>query len=657
MKRNIFLIIILTFSLLGAVEHYNATGRNVSPSVRDTLFYYHNNTDDQYWFGSESWAVKFEFNELFEDIDSLAFEAEGANIFLPGITGSDPITIKLCEDRSGQPLTHQDSLLFTSTLQASEIQYQNWNYIPFSNAITDTTLWLVVDYPTNSTDQFISASVIGGMQSYFLNNGYYNNMFGISYDSEFLFSLNGRLLFEGIDLDLVSIDWEGVFLPGSLIYPKFTIKNNSDISVSDSYISLTLNDPNSSYELLYASDSTSCPQIDLPVLNANEIYTFDFTDSLMFILPDRASQYQFAAELFCEVDSLTFNNSKEDEFQVYTEQLNKVLIENAILLNDSNSNSIWLDQSSILDTSNCITVNYFANFVDEPFFNNDSYARYHYYDLMGFPATIVNGYNKLLGYTTNYSSQLSEFYAEAFSNGTFISSDTCYAFFNEVGDVGFYYEIENSQTQLFNSFINDLSLKIGIIENVLNEPGIPLDITLPVFTYLVAEVEASQFLSSSIISDSVLFNMNDDYTTITNTSDNCEVVFWLQNDETKEIFHVNKLPFTEFQPGLVSLDEDEIPIISQSLNIFPNPCRSNELMNIAFSISNTMQSAELKIYNIKGQLVKTIIQEPDSQNVSFIWNGKNDVNKQVSSGIYLMQINAKVNGKEYKYHKKSLLIR
>jgi hypothetical protein len=276
---------------------------------------------------------------------------------------------------------------------------------------------------------------------------------------------------------------------------------------------------------------------------------------------------------------------------------------------------------------------------------------------MGFPATIVNGYNKLLGYTTNYSSQLSEFYAEAFSNGTFISSDTCYAFFNEVGDVGFYYEIENSQTQLFNSFINDLSLKIGIIENVLNEPGIPLDITLPVFTYLVAEVEASQFLSSSIISDSVLFNMNDDYTTITNTSDNCEVVFWLQNDETKEIFHVNKLPFTEFQPGLVSLDEDEIPIISQSLNIFPNPCRSNELMNIAFSISNTMQSAELKIYNIKGQLVKTIIQEPDSQNVSFIWNGKNDVNKQVSSGIYLMQINAKVNGKEYKYHKKSLLIR
>ncbi len=657
MRRYIFVIIALVFSLLNAVDYHTASGRNVRSTMRDTLFYYHTNTDDQHWFGSDSWAVKFEFNEFYPEIDSLAYQAEGANIFIPGVGGSDPLTIKLCEDRYGQPLIHPDSLLFSQTLQTAEIQYQDWNYIQFSNTITDTTLWLVVDYPTNTTEQFISASAVGGMQSYFINNGYYYSMFSISYDSEFLFSLQGRFLTEGTDLDLVSIDWEGEFLPGNSIHPKFTIKNNSDIPVSASYIIPLLEDPNDAIELVYTADSTSCQQIDLPVLNANETYVFDVSDSLMYILPDRASQYQFAAELFCETDSLTQNNTIENEFQIYIEVLENLMIENAVQLNSSNSDNIWSVQASVLDTSNCILLNYFADLNDEPFYNDDSYERYHYYDLMGFPATIVGGNEKLLGYTSQYSAQLTELYNIAFSNSTFISNDTCYAYYNEMGNVGFSYEIENTETLLFDEFINDLTLRVGVIENVENEPGIPADTNIPVFTYLIAEVDAAQFLDNSTISDTVLFNMNDDYTTINNNQDNCEIVYWLQNDETKEIFHVNKLPFIEFQPGLVSLDEDEIPKTEYSMHIFPNPCKTTESMNISFFLSKSIQSAELKIYNIKGQLVKTIIQEPTSQNVSFIWNGKNNVNKQVSSGIYLMQIKAEANGKEYKYHKKSLLIR
>ena len=219
MKRYVLIMIVLVFSLLNAVDYHVASGRNVKPSVRDTLFYYHTNTDDQHWFGSDSWAVKFEFNELYPEIYPLFYEAEGANIFIPGSSGTDPLTIKLCEDRYGQPFTHPDSLLFSQTLQSSEIQYQGWNYIQFSNTITDTILWLVVDYPTNATDQFISASAVGGLQSYFSNNGYYYNMFSISYDSEFLFSLHGRLLIEGADLDLISIGLEGDFFPGSIVSP------------------------------------------------------------------------------------------------------------------------------------------------------------------------------------------------------------------------------------------------------------------------------------------------------------------------------------------------------------------------------------------------------------------------------------------------------
>ncbi|MDA3813603.1 MAG: T9SS type A sorting domain-containing protein [Candidatus Cloacimonetes bacterium] len=657
MRRYIFVIIALVFSLLNAVDYHTASGRNVRLSVRDTLFYYHTNTDDQHWFGSDSWAVKFEFNEFYPGIDTLFYETEGANIFIPGVGGSNPLTIKLCEDSYGQPLINPDSLLFSQTLLATEIQNQDWNYIQFSNTITDTTLWLVIDYPTNITEQFISASATGGMQSYFLNNGYYYSMFSISYNSEFLFSLQGRFITEGTDLDLVSIDWEGEFLPGNSIHPKFTIKNNSDIPVLGSYILPLLEDPSGTIELVYTIDSTTCQQINLPVLNANETYIIDVSDSLMYRLPDRASQYQFAAEIFCETDSLTQNNIFEDEFQIYNELLENLMIENAVQLNSSNSNNIWSVQASVLDTSNCILLNYFADLNDEPFYNDDSYERYHYYDLMGFPATIVGGKEKLLGYTSQYSVQLTELYNSAFSNNTFISNDTSYAYYNDQRNVGFSYEIENTETLLFDEFINDLSMRLGVIENVKNEPGIPVDINIPVFTYLIAAVDAAQFLDNSTISDTVLFNMDDDFVTITGDTDNCEIVFWLQNDDTKEIFHVNKLPFIEFQPGLVSMNEDEIPKTEHSMIIFPNPCKTTDFMNISFSLSKSIQSVELKIYNIKGQLVKTITQEPAAQNASFIWNGKNNVNKQVSSGIYLMQIKAEVDGKEYKFHKKSLLIR
>ncbi len=655
------MIIVLAFSLLNAVDYHLATGENVRPSVRDTLVYYHTNTDDQHWFGSDSWAVKFEFNEFYAGIDSLVFEAEGANIFIPGSSGTDPLTVRLCRDSFGQPLTDPDSLLFTQTIQSSEIQYQAWNYFQFPNTIIDTTksiLWLVVDYPTNSTDQFISASANGGLQSYFSNNGYYYSMFSISYDSEFLFSLQGRFLTDGTDLDLVSIEWEGDFFPSGNLYPEFTIKNNSNIPVSGSYIVPSLQTPNGNIDLIYTDDNTVCQQIMLPLLPANGTQIFNVSDSLMFMLSGIPSQYEFEAELICETDSLTNNNSIEDEFQTYIEYLDNLFIENAVQLDEVNSNNIWSTQSSVLDPSDCVIINYFADLNDEPFFNDDSYLRFHYYDLMGFPATIIGGGDKILGFFTGYFAQLTELYNSSFSTPkTFISNDSFNGSDNDMGDAVFSYQLRNAETLLFDSFINELTLRIGVLENVENELGLPTDINIPVFTYLIEEVDANQFLESTTISDSIYFNMNDDFETITGNTNNCEVVFWLQNEETQEIFYVNTLPFTEFQPGLVSLDEDKIPNANHSLHIFPNPCRTSEQMNISFSLPNTIQSAELKIYNIKGQLVKTIIQEPTSQNASFIWNGKDKVNKQVSSGIYLMQIKADANGVEYKYHKKSLLIR
>jgi flagellar hook assembly protein FlgD len=74
---------------------------------------------------------------------------------------------------------------------------------------------------------------------------------------------------------------------------------------------------------------------------------------------------------------------------------------------------------------------------------------------------------------------------------------------------------------------------------------------------------------------------------------------------------------------------------------FPNPF--NPSTTIEFLIQ-TNSYIELSIYNIKGQKIKTIAQNVFEKGYhSIIWNGDNESNKPVSSGIYYYKLN--VNGK------------
>jgi parallel beta-helix repeat protein len=74
---------------------------------------------------------------------------------------------------------------------------------------------------------------------------------------------------------------------------------------------------------------------------------------------------------------------------------------------------------------------------------------------------------------------------------------------------------------------------------------------------------------------------------------------------------------------------------------FPNPARN--LANISFSLPQSGQ-ASLKVYNIQGQLVKTLIDDVKQAGVhSVSWDCKNDGGKQVSNGIYLYRLITKEN--------------
>ncbi len=90
----------------------------------------------------------------------------------------------------------------------------------------------------------------------------------------------------------------------------------------------------------------------------------------------------------------------------------------------------------------------------------------------------------------------------------------------------------------------------------------------------------------------------------------------------------------------VETDEDNlVPIVTLLYNNYPNPF--NPSTTISFSTVEDSKNTTLEIYNFRGQKVKTLVNdilEPGEYSV--VWNGRNDNNRAVSSGIYYYKMKA-----------------
>ncbi len=73
-----------------------------------------------------------------------------------------------------------------------------------------------------------------------------------------------------------------------------------------------------------------------------------------------------------------------------------------------------------------------------------------------------------------------------------------------------------------------------------------------------------------------------------------------------------------------------------AVNNYPNPF--NPMTNIAFSLKNDT-NVEVSVYNVKGQLVKTFAKQAyKAGERSVVWNGKDNNNNDVTSGVYFYKV-------------------
>lgn len=92
----------------------------------------------------------------------------------------------------------------------------------------------------------------------------------------------------------------------------------------------------------------------------------------------------------------------------------------------------------------------------------------------------------------------------------------------------------------------------------------------------------------------------------------------------------------DVESGNADEDENMISKTNQLIGNYPNPF--NPQTFISYTLSENTQ-AMLKIYNTKGELVKTLVNETqDAGNHSVAWSGIDNAGNSVASGIYFYQL-------------------
>ncbi len=96
------------------------------------------------------------------------------------------------------------------------------------------------------------------------------------------------------------------------------------------------------------------------------------------------------------------------------------------------------------------------------------------------------------------------------------------------------------------------------------------------------------------------------------------------------------IDFTDLPIITANDNEDVAPVAGFGLTNFPNPF--NPTTTVEFSIPEKAD-VKLSVYNVKGQLVKTLVDSKlDAGTQAFTWHGVDNTNKPVSSGVYFYKL-------------------
>lgn len=264
----------------------------------------------------------------------------------------------------------------------------------------------------------------------------------------------------------------------------------------------------------------------------------------------------------------------------------------------------------------------------DPYANDDSNARNSYYGITGYPTGVFDGLLRYVGgnNTTSVFPSYLPLYQERAPIKTPISLDI----YGEVTRDTYDMTIRiNKHANLVNP---NLVLHFAITEseipynwqgqtefNFVNQMMVPSHLGTPIdlFNAGIGHINVPlSFVKNA--------NWNDYH---------CELVAFVQDLDTKEVIQAQKVAMLDLELPPVANDDNGIPAIMTALiGNHPNPF--NPETEIRFSLKDAAP-VRVDIYNIKGQIVKTLVNESKESGIhSATWNGTDDQGRMVSSGVY-----------------------
>ncbi len=656
MKRIILLCLItLTVIVLQAIDFVEGPHTKVpDPNLpRLSTASWHHNIDDQHWYGTNMWAVRFQFSNIMSITDTILFTPTIAHIYLPSITDSARVT--LYSDQDGFPDEELANGIVYDMQGWTDITLNPIDLIQYP--ITRSVLWLVVGIPTTANGPYIAAENTGGQNSYYWNNTpginpYFQSMSSLGYSSEFLFSLIGTYSYpnHSHEMELQSFELVGNHVTGSNLIPLFTIKNASDSTIVNAKLFLQ--------RTTAFTENIVIDSVRIPLLQPQQTLVVDESNSSTYFahvaLSRSPSQYSFTATLDSGYDeSMDYlsNNSISVDFDTFNAAPTRTLEENFFHNNFGTSLLINGAEAHFGDSRDVI-INYYPNASDS-LFNEDANLRYLYYDSIGYPEIAVDGIYRIHGFQAiSDSVKIENAIIDANNDKTFLVEERIGEPYYEGDNIAVELEISNPFSYVFTPYLARCRLSLAIVETILDNHDIPANI----FLGFVAIDDSLPSMLSYGVSHSKIYTFRSSDVNLLSTPNtsirNCSLVYFIQNRDDNRVYLCGKRSLVNLP--ISNDDEEAANIVSPS--IFPNPCFMNKSLRIRIPANQKIKEYRTEIYNIRGQLVYSF-PKGEREKSDLSWNLKDKNGANVSSGIYFIKIEGtNANQQKLHYAKKFVLV-
>ncbi len=586
MKYALIIVLSLLLSVCYALDSHPGSGQNVwADNGREHNFAYHTGTDDFHFYGSNIWAVRFNFAEVYPASYASEFLVSKALLWLPQ-TG-DSVRVELFSEYFGGPGTSLASARVPVTSNQVEI--------PFANPVQGDTLWLVVTYATNFANRYVAASSGGGSRSYYWNtngvNPYFQSLATAGFNAELLFGLAGDFILGTPDLELGDFDLIGNLQPRQLVGPTFSIYNHSDLTVSDARVRVNVYSPSPEFARV---DSILIAE---PIPPRSQ-YVFDAQSPSFaqhqFSLPDRPMQMKLRASLSSA--DLTGEPMANNTITIHrfclAEDYPVYLAENFLRTDSSVQVTATQDQYILPDIH---ILNYFP-ILSDSLANVPAQIRFNWYNFNSLPRTVTNGDHRPNGFSAAYGRQYEQDCQQAQVHKSFVSGSECsFEHIPQNDMITTQLTFSNANTLLYTAtneynLINAARLNIGLFKKALFD-GHERYVIKRWITHgasLNGPLGSGQDLS-------VNFNLSLSNLSLAELAQNYRLYYWLQLAGGGRILYSAYSDFTD----VVSAQDEIYPV--PALMISPNPLRAGGTLQI--SLAGGQNLGPVQIYNLRGQKI------------------------------------------------------